>query len=147
MKRREFLKGVGATALLPAALSHATDGKRTNVILIMSDDTGYEVFGCYGSKQYRTPRIDQLAETGMRFNHCYSQPVCWSKPRQNPDREIQCPQLYLLGHNGPEGEDHRTHDEGRRLCHLRGRKVATVRSRNFRARVKGNGRTSRGCGL
>ncbi len=76
MKRREFLKGVGATALLPAALSHATTGKRTNVILIMSDDTGYEVFGCYGSKQYRTPRIDQLAETGMRFNHCYSQPVC-----------------------------------------------------------------------
>ena len=70
------MKGVGATALLPAALSHATDGKPTNVILIMSDDTGYEVFGCYGSKQYKTPRIDQLAETGMRFNHCYSQPIC-----------------------------------------------------------------------
>ena len=47
-----------------------------NIILIMSDDTGYEVFGAYGSKQYKTPRIDELAETGMRFNHCYSQPVC-----------------------------------------------------------------------
>ncbi len=76
MKRREFLKGVSATALLPAMLSHAADGKKTNVILIMSDDTGYEVFGCYGSKQYKTPRIDELAETGMRFNHCYSQPIC-----------------------------------------------------------------------
>jgi|TARA_Y100000310_G_scaffold345530_1_gene466052 arylsulfatase A len=76
VKRRDFLKGVGATALLPAVLSHATDGKRTNVILIMTDDTGYEVFGCYGSKQYKTPRVDQLAETGMRFNHCYANPVC-----------------------------------------------------------------------
>ncbi len=76
MRRRDFLKGVGAAALLPAALSHATNEKRTNVILIMTDDTGYEVFGCYGSKQYKTPRIDQLAETGMRFNHCYASPVC-----------------------------------------------------------------------
>ena len=76
MKRREFLKGVGATAFLPAALSHAMDGKRTNVVLIMSDDTGYEVFGCYGSKQYHTPNIGRLAETGMLFNHCYSQPIC-----------------------------------------------------------------------
>lgn len=76
MKRRDVLKGVGATALLPAALGHAATGKPTNVVLIMSDDTGYEVFGCYGSNQYKTPRIDQLAEAGMRFNHCYSQPVC-----------------------------------------------------------------------
>lgn len=76
MKRRDFLKGVGATALLPAALSQATAGKKTNVVLIMSDDTGYEVFGCYGSKQYSTPNIDRLAENGMRFNHCYSQPIC-----------------------------------------------------------------------
>ena len=76
MKRRDFLKGLGATALLPAALSQATAGKKTNVVLIMSDDTGYEVFGCYGSKQYSTPNIDQLAENGMRFNHCYSQPIC-----------------------------------------------------------------------
>ena len=76
MQRRHLLKGVGAAALLPAALSHAIKGKKTNVILILTDDTGYEVFGCYGSKQYRTPRVDRLAETGMRFNHCYSNPVC-----------------------------------------------------------------------
>ena len=76
MKRRDFLKIVGSAALMPAALSFAKQQKPTNVILIMSDDTGYEVFGCYGSKQYRTPRVDHLAQTGMRFNHCYSQPVC-----------------------------------------------------------------------
>lgn len=48
----------------------------TNVILIMADDVGYECFGCYGSKQYSTPNIDRMAARGMRFDHCYSQPLC-----------------------------------------------------------------------
>jgi hypothetical protein len=55
VKRRDFLKGVGATALLPAALSRGENGKPTNVVLIMSDDTGYEVFGCYGSETVQHP--------------------------------------------------------------------------------------------
>ena len=76
MQRRDFIKGIGATALLPSILACASSQQRTNVILIMTDDTGYEVFGAYGSKQYSTPRVDQLAATGMRFNHCYSNPVC-----------------------------------------------------------------------
>ena len=62
--------------LILAMTGFAADGSRPNVILIMSDDTGYEVFGCYGSRQYQTPHIDKLAETGMRFNHCYAQPLC-----------------------------------------------------------------------
>lgn len=49
---------------------------RPNIILIMADDIGYECFGCYGSKQYETPNIDRLAREGMRFEHCYSQPLC-----------------------------------------------------------------------
>tara|TARA_S200000501_G_scaffold356274_1_gene378805 strand:- start:158 stop:1498 length:1341 start_codon:yes stop_codon:yes gene_type:complete len=76
MKRRDVLKGMGAAALFPPAVSYGSKEKPMNVVLIMTDDTGYEVFGCYGSKQYKTPRVDQLAETGMRFNHCYSNPVC-----------------------------------------------------------------------
>lgn len=49
---------------------------RPNIILIMADDVGYECFGCYGSGQYQTPNIDRMARQGMRFNHCYSQPLC-----------------------------------------------------------------------
>lgn len=47
-----------------------------NVVLIMADDIGIECFGCYGGSDYETPRIDQLAATGMRFTHAYSQPLC-----------------------------------------------------------------------
>lgn len=57
---------------------NSSDGAdtRPNIILIMADDIGYECFGCYGSKQYHTPNIDRMAERGMRFTHCYSQPLC-----------------------------------------------------------------------
>lgn len=49
---------------------------KPNLILILADDIGYECFGCYGSRQYRTPNIDRLARGGVRFEHCYSQPLC-----------------------------------------------------------------------
>lgn len=56
------------------AVSAAAD--RPNVIVIMADDVGYECFGCYGSDQYRTPRIDDLAAQGVRFTEAHSQPLC-----------------------------------------------------------------------
>jgi len=49
---------------------------RPNIMLIMADDVGSEVLGCYGGTSYQTPRIDSLADTGMRFTNCFSMPVC-----------------------------------------------------------------------
>ncbi len=54
----------------------AATPEKPNIVLIMADDVGYECFGCYGSGQYRTPQIDRMAERGIRFDHCYSQPLC-----------------------------------------------------------------------
>jgi len=54
----------------------ALRAEKPNIVLIMADDVGYECFGCYGSRQYQTPNIDRLASRGMRFQHCYSQPLC-----------------------------------------------------------------------
>lgn len=51
------------------------DGK-PNVILIMSDDMGYECLSCYGGRSYQTPVIDRLAENGVLFNQCIAQPLC-----------------------------------------------------------------------
>jgi arylsulfatase A len=47
-----------------------------NIVLIMADDVGCEILGCYGGTSYKTPNIDNLAETGIRFTHCYSTPLC-----------------------------------------------------------------------
>ncbi len=50
--------------------------KLPNIVLIMADDMGYECLGCYGSTEYQTPNLDRLAAEGIRFEHCYSQPLC-----------------------------------------------------------------------
>lgn len=47
-----------------------------NIVLIMADDLGYECIGANGGTSYRTPVLDGLAKNGVRFEHCYSQPLC-----------------------------------------------------------------------
>jgi arylsulfatase A len=47
-----------------------------NVILIMADDFGYECVTANGGESYQTPHLDRLAASGMRFEHCHSQPLC-----------------------------------------------------------------------
>lgn len=47
-----------------------------NIVFILADDLGTEVLGCYGGTTYATPNIDALAETGLKFNQCYSAPLC-----------------------------------------------------------------------
>jgi len=75
--RRHFLGALGAAGALAALPQLASaQSKRANVILIMADDVGVDGFGCYGSASYRTPELDKLASTGVRFTHCYSQPLC-----------------------------------------------------------------------
>lgn len=48
----------------------------TNIVLIMADDMGYECVAANGGETYDTPRLDQLAASGIRFEHCHSQPIC-----------------------------------------------------------------------
>ena len=63
--------------LLAAIVSlFAEQTKQPNIILIMADDMGYECVAANGGGPYKTPALDRLAETGMRFEHCYSQPLC-----------------------------------------------------------------------
>ncbi len=56
--------------------SHAQTDKPTNVILIMADDIGAECLSTYGSASYKTPNLDKLAATGVKFTECHSQPLC-----------------------------------------------------------------------
>ena len=58
------------------SFSLAADAKQPNIILIMADDLGYETLGCDGGTSYKTPNLDKLAATGVRFDRCQVQPVC-----------------------------------------------------------------------
>jgi arylsulfatase A-like enzyme len=58
------------------AQAQAQGGPKTNVILIMADDLGYECLQCNGGTSYRTPNLDKMAANGVRFTHGYAQPLC-----------------------------------------------------------------------
>lgn len=48
-----------------------------NIIFLFSDDAGYADFGFHGSKTMKTPNLDKLASTGVRFTQAYvSDPTC-----------------------------------------------------------------------
>ena len=49
---------------------------KPNIIVLLIDDMGYECIGANGCTSYKTPTIDKLAATGVRFDYCYAQPVC-----------------------------------------------------------------------
>ncbi len=63
-----------STALSLAVVGHAD--QRPNILLIMADDLGYECVGAYGGRSYRTPNLDALADSGVRFDNCFSTPKC-----------------------------------------------------------------------
>lgn len=50
--------------------------RKPNIVFLLADDVGCEVLGCYGGTSYPTPNLDRLATNGLRFQHCYSMPVC-----------------------------------------------------------------------
>jgi choline-sulfatase len=53
--------------------------RKTNTLLIMSDEHSREILGCYGNRLVRTPHLDRLARRGTRFTNAYANsPVCVS---------------------------------------------------------------------
>lgn len=46
-------------------------GTSPNIIFFISDDVGWNDYGCYGNEGARTPNIDHLAESGIRFTNAY----------------------------------------------------------------------------
>lgn len=54
----------------------AEPAKRPNLIVILADDLGAKELGCYGNTVHRTPQLDRLAATGVKFETCFTSPVC-----------------------------------------------------------------------
>ena len=46
--------------------------RQPNVIFILADDLGYREIGSYGQKKIKTPHLDKMAKSGMRFMRNYS---------------------------------------------------------------------------
>ncbi len=90
MNRRQLLAGLAAGVLQPGAIRAAT---RKNVLLIMSDQHRKDCLGVAGDPVARTPNLDALARSGVRFSNAYcSNPVC------TPSRASLLTGLYTHNH-------------------------------------------------
>ncbi len=65
-----------AATLLSLTTLHAASPAKPNIVFILADDLGFAEIGANGSDRYKTPNIDSLAKTGIRFNHFYTVPLC-----------------------------------------------------------------------
>ena len=72
------LFGIIALVLVHLSAHHAmADVSKPNLIFILIDDQGYYDLGCYGGKEFDTPRIDRMAQEGIRFTDYYAAaPIC-----------------------------------------------------------------------
>jgi arylsulfatase A-like enzyme len=83
MRRREFIKTTAASAVGlifgRAALAGDNPKKqgRPNVLFIMTDQQQAGMMSCTGNKWLKTPALDRLAASGIRFERAFaSNPVC-----------------------------------------------------------------------
>ena len=66
--------------------------ERPNMIVILCDDLGHGDLSCYGHPIIKTPNLDNLAATGLRFTDCYAAAAVCSPSRaglftgRNPNR-------------------------------------------------------------
>ena len=70
--------------------------QRPNIVVILSDDIGFEEFGIYKVKKgevSNTPNIDKLGEVGVAFKTAYAQSIC------GPSRAMFYSGNYAM-HNG-----------------------------------------------
>ncbi|MGI8965660.1 MAG: sulfatase-like hydrolase/transferase, partial [Limisphaerales bacterium] len=72
-------KFLGFLALLVSVTLNSLAVEKTshpNIIFILADDLGFGNVSCYGADKFKTPKIDALAKSGIRFEHCYAAPLC-----------------------------------------------------------------------
>lgn len=59
------------------AQGQPASARKPNILLILADDLGYGDLSAYGARDMRTPNIDALIGSGMRFDRFYANsPVC-----------------------------------------------------------------------
>src|SRR5450432_2595948 len=72
--------GVGLMLTAPAVLSPAHAQQRPNVVMLMTDDTGWNDFGSYSGGGaglgHPTPNVDRIGKEGAVFTNWYGQASC-----------------------------------------------------------------------
>ncbi|HUT94970.1 MAG TPA: sulfatase [Thermoguttaceae bacterium] len=95
---------LGAVVALHAISSVAEAEKGRSVLLLISDNQNYDDAGCYGNPVVKTPHIDRLAASGVRFTHAFA-----TTASCGPSRGVIYTGLHAHG-NGQYGHGHGYHN-------------------------------------
>ena len=74
------MDGGGSSGIGSQAARHLED-EHSNILFINIEDCEAGVWGCYGNPICKTPNIDRLASTGVRFDSAYCQAICCNPTR------------------------------------------------------------------
>ncbi len=93
------LQSLAGLVLLTVAFlllaNSVNSAERPNVVLVFIDDMGWGDFSCFGNQEAETPRIDRLAEEGIRFEQFYvNSPIC--SPSRTAISTGQYPQRWRI---------------------------------------------------
>ncbi len=70
------LKTLFTSLLVAGAACAATVPTPPNILIILSDDQGYDDLSSHGNKFAETPRLDRLAAQSLEFTRFYVEPAC-----------------------------------------------------------------------
>ena len=70
-----MLNGIFVSAFV-ASLASSESQSVPNIIFILNDDWGWNDVGFHGAAEFSTPRIDELASTGIELTNYYVQHLC-----------------------------------------------------------------------
>src|SRR5712691_3544436 len=76
---RRYASRMTLLALMGSATAFAQQSDRPNVVFILADNVGYGDLGSYGGGELRgapTPRLDALAQEGLRLTQFLVEPAC-----------------------------------------------------------------------
>ena len=109
MKRREFIAATAGSAVglaldrRASATERRAGDRRPNILFIMTDQQHAGMMSCAGNKWLKTPSMDRLAASGIRFKRAYAcNPVC--VPNRFSLQTALMPSAIGMGHNGDSRE-------------------------------------------
>lgn len=83
MNRLIIFKGLRKTCILGFLflLGSLQAQEKPNIIFILADDLGYGDLSCYGANDIKTPHIDKIAQSGIKFTRAYANSTVCSPSR------------------------------------------------------------------